>query len=67
MIAVLAIVKANDGLEGGSRWAWAVPLGTLGVYLLVSLSFGFLPRLLSRQFRGGSQILPWGEVSERCG
>lgn len=36
--AVLAIVKANSGLEGGAKWAWAVPLGTLGVSLSLSCS-----------------------------
>lgn len=38
-IAVLAVLKANGGLEVGVRGAWTVVTGDLGV----SLFFGFLP------------------------
>lgn len=40
---MLAIVKADDGLGGGSTWAWAVPLGALGVYLLCPRPSGSSP------------------------
>lgn len=60
-IAVLAMLKANGGLEVGVRGAWTVSLGTLACPCSLGSS---LPRLLSTQIRGGSQILPWGEGSD---